>query len=988
MKMVAINQHLTSIYKLPDKPAVYLKILMLCGLLVIPTTLIAADISVLFSKGSNMIRHHQNTKPPQVLVSGMNLKDGSNSSIQISPGGILFLESDGKCLRLDKPGLHLLNSIASDKEAFACRVELFFNRITTPRTLLNEPLPRGSVTQRASDKDVFNKIWQSVVLSVNSRQYFTTGELIGAVAYFHQHENWPRFNYLLGLIAQRLPVFKKMYLESWQKTSPKAVSAEVKATRQAVSKQLPKLKNIALLIGIEKYKYPYWQALVNPVTDVEAIGRLLIEQYGFQKKDVRILRNATQHEILDAFDVMARATDNNTNLLVYYAGHGYLPLNESDGFWIPSDAGSPDSKNHFISNHEVLERMHQMPSRHTLLMADSCFSGDLVRKIRGDRIYPSRYYVTLSRKSSRQVIAAGGLESVEDRSGNSSHSIFARELLTILKDPRKTPLSATELALHIRKAVINSGSGQTPVYGRLTGDRHEVGEFFFVRKDLNHSDFGDQVLLPENQQIKPLVAVFNLQSDILTPEQTSSLSSVFRSSLKESGLVNISSHSGAELDLNTAIEAGRCKPELCALELGRQFGVDEVISMSIHRFKQNVFFISSEIISTTDGSILSEKTLKHTDGAHLLDQTIRQLAFDLVEANGRLKISSHPEDAEFIIDRTMQSFKTNTDWIGVSPGMHVVTVFKDDLWAAQPVFIKSGESKEVHLILKPERVTKKVNTSPIGASVFINDRFKGKAPLVLDLKPGTYQLKTRLEGFQEDSRELTIGFLPSDELNIKLQKEHSIQISVSPPGTSIEINGHVIATDETPVTIDTVNDYKTVTIGLTEGSHRIRLKLRGNLNAWEEKVIEVKRAAELTFHLPISQGYIDTLRYEKSYKTYETRELISRLSLVVGVLGTFHSLDAYLKATSAAASKREAEDGMTNAASQQQATEHYQTAAGHGNDIKLYNQNFQNGILLALIGYGVAYWTKTDPPEKPGQISLKPVISESGAVSIGYEIRW
>jgi uncharacterized caspase-like protein len=81
----------------------------------------------------------------------------------------------------------------------------------------------------------------------------------------------------------------------------------------------------ALVIGINDYHAPL-PPLKSAVNDAKAVGKMLEEHYGF-KVQYLLDAQATRFNILDAlakYESSLQATD---NLVIYYAGHGYLDPN-------------------------------------------------------------------------------------------------------------------------------------------------------------------------------------------------------------------------------------------------------------------------------------------------------------------------------------------------------------------------------------------------------------------------------------------------------------------------------------------------------------------------------------------------------------------------------------------------------------------------------------------------------------------------------------
>jgi uncharacterized caspase-like protein len=76
----------------------------------------------------------------------------------------------------------------------------------------------------------------------------------------------------------------------------------------------------ALVIGNQQYRS--LPVLTTPVADARAVADVFRNDYRFA--NVRLLVNATRTEMLGALDAFRNSLGPNDNLVVYYAGHGYL----------------------------------------------------------------------------------------------------------------------------------------------------------------------------------------------------------------------------------------------------------------------------------------------------------------------------------------------------------------------------------------------------------------------------------------------------------------------------------------------------------------------------------------------------------------------------------------------------------------------------------------------------------------------------------------
>src|SRR5215471_7151702 len=234
----------------------------------------------------------------------------------------------------------------------------------------------------------------------------------------------------------------------------------------------------ALVIG--NNAYTDISPLKTAVNDATAVAELLQTMYGF---NVTLLTNTTRDEIITALDQLRTTLTEQDNLLIYYAGHGVLDTSEECGYWLPVNA-KHDSRIQWISNTTITDALKAMAAKHILVVADSCYSGTLVRGL--DVVRPpsgserDTYLARIAQKRSRTVLTSWGLEPVSDSGGGKEHSVFAKAFLTALQENRDV-LDGQQLFNLVRRPVVLNAS-QTPEYTDMRYAGHEGGDFLFVRQ--------------------------------------------------------------------------------------------------------------------------------------------------------------------------------------------------------------------------------------------------------------------------------------------------------------------------------------------------------------------------------------------------------------------------------------------------------------------------------------------------------------------------
>jgi uncharacterized caspase-like protein len=233
----------------------------------------------------------------------------------------------------------------------------------------------------------------------------------------------------------------------------------------------------ALVIG--NNAYGSLAKLNTAVRDAKIVGELLQNSYGF---NTRVLLNADRDDILDAFNQLRQGLSERDNLLIYYAGHGHIDTDADRGYWLPVDA-DPSLNSNWLSNADVTDVLKAIHAKRVMVVADSCYSGTLTRSTpRGVKVEPRNqdFIARMLGKTSRTVLASGGLEPVVD-SGGSGHSVFAKAFLDALRD-NKGVMDGMQLYAYVREQV-RLNAPQTPEYSNIRLAGHEVGgDFLFVRR--------------------------------------------------------------------------------------------------------------------------------------------------------------------------------------------------------------------------------------------------------------------------------------------------------------------------------------------------------------------------------------------------------------------------------------------------------------------------------------------------------------------------
>ena len=233
----------------------------------------------------------------------------------------------------------------------------------------------------------------------------------------------------------------------------------------------------ALVIGNNNYSH--LSKLKTAVNDARSVAEVLRRDYGFA---VEVLLDATRSDILRAFSRLRARLESDDNLLVYYAGHGLLDDIGRQGYWLPIDAedGIPS---YWISTGDITVMLRAIRAKHVMVVADSCYSGTLVRsgaKAPKTAMAKRAWIERMLTKRSRVALVSGGLEPVVDGGGDGTHSVFATAFIDALRD-NDAVMEGQSLFARIKRPVVLNAD-QTPQYSDIRLAGHGGGDFLFVRR--------------------------------------------------------------------------------------------------------------------------------------------------------------------------------------------------------------------------------------------------------------------------------------------------------------------------------------------------------------------------------------------------------------------------------------------------------------------------------------------------------------------------
>ncbi len=238
---------------------------------------------------------------------------------------------------------------------------------------------------------------------------------------------------------------------------------------------------------IANTQYDNMDNLVTPANDAAVLADIFENKFGFT---VTTVKNTSRYELMTALNKMRRDLTEKDNLVIYYAGHGAFDKTNNRGHWLPTDAEA-DSTANWVSTVAVTDIVNSMSAKHVLLIADSCYSGALMRnsqtQLDGGMSDDAKnaWLRTMAEARTRHLLASGGVKPVLDDGGN-GHSIFASALIEVLNSSTGI-IDGSQIYDSVKEKVEMRARAlkvdQSPLYARLQESEDEFGEFLLIAKE-------------------------------------------------------------------------------------------------------------------------------------------------------------------------------------------------------------------------------------------------------------------------------------------------------------------------------------------------------------------------------------------------------------------------------------------------------------------------------------------------------------------------
>ncbi|TAN37454.1 MAG: PEGA domain-containing protein [Verrucomicrobia bacterium] len=226
----------------------------------------------------------------------------------------------------------------------------------------------------------------------------------------------------------------------------------------------------------------------------------------------------------------------------------------------------------------------------------------------------------------------------------------------------------------------------------------------------------------------------------------------------------------------------------------------------------------------------------------IADRTPIKLRTDLASDSAKLNIVSDPTNA--VVTLNGASRGTTPCVVERIPGgtVELEIGLKGFAPYRDRIVLKAGDVVDVRAQLKAVPAALAVTTIPEKARIYVNNQYKGDAPIALtNLPPGEYRLRAELRGYEADARTITLK--PEDQTTeeFRLQRNNGGLVIISEPaGAQIYVDDDLVGTTQPLATNPQVSEPLRVG-SIARGDHWLKLVKPGFTHTPSKFMIDTDR---------------------------------------------------------------------------------------------------------------------------------------------------
>ena len=339
---------------------------------------------------------------------------------------------------------------------------------------------------------------------------------------------------------------------------------------------------------------------------------------------------------------------------------------------------------------------------------------------------------------------------------------------------------------------------------------------------------------------KSVIAVADVSSEGLSDFEVKQIYNRLESDLVNLGQYNVTSRQEVDKILQEQkFQKSGCTDQQCAAEIGRLLNADYMLLSNILYDKRSGDInVTLKLVDVETARIKTSITKDETVSrprdinANLADYILELYRKDSEEQTtnlfrpqqkdvglGTLIIETTPIGATVILDNEQKGV-TPLTVENIKAGQHsIILSYTGYERLNKAVMIKADETTSVTELLIKRTGHLEIVSSPTGSDIYINDEYKGKAPLKLQyLDVGDYFLKLSLDGYEDHVGKVTVEWNKTQMANRTLvEKPASVRFYSVPEGATVFVDKKKVGVTSL---VGLIRD-------IPAGRHNISMKLKG-----------------------------------------------------------------------------------------------------------------------------------------------------------------
>lgn len=189
---------------------------------------------------------------------------------------------------------------------------------------------------------------------------------------------------------------------------------------------------VAVVIGVKGYASKYVPSVDYALNDAELVTQYLIQTMGYQEGNIIYLENPTKADLEKVFgnkdnykgQLYDYIKKGQSEVFVYYTGHGAPDLDSKEGYFVPSDSDPNYVKFSGYPLSVFYENLSRLPARDISVVIDACFSGMSDKGTIISKASPLRVVPVLPGAGKINIFTSSKAEQISSWYPDKRHSLF------------------------------------------------------------------------------------------------------------------------------------------------------------------------------------------------------------------------------------------------------------------------------------------------------------------------------------------------------------------------------------------------------------------------------------------------------------------------------------------------------------------------------------------------------------------------------------